>query len=198
MKLCFPRKLQIAIAAVVVFTIGAILLAELTPWQKAVIDGEKLLTIRGLPMNDRRVRLVFKGMGIMESRWNDRIKAIGDIRYRCSRPPIELHAKVDNRARWFEEKRFIKLIRIGAQDRRLSPSEVDPYYPFGITSSMTPQEIVERCSRPYAPGNWLGPSGDDGSITFFEDPISPVPITVWFKEGKVCGVDIETWGPMSP
>lgn len=68
-------------------------------------------------------------------------------------------------------------------------------FPYGITPSMTPERIHQLCDRPYAAGvGVIGKSGN-GAIKFFEDPTSPYPITVWFEDGAVSGVDIHTWGP---
>jgi hypothetical protein len=70
-------------------------------------------------------------------------------------------------------------------------------FPYGITTSMTPEQVHQLCDRPYAAGLGVIGENGNGSIRFFEDPGSPFPITVWFEEGVVCGVDIHTWGPRS-
>ena len=75
--------------------------------------------------------------------------------------------------------------------------KAEPLFPFGITISMTPEQIHQLCDRPYAIGLDAISKGGSGSIKFFEDPDSPLPITVWFEKGLVCGVDIHTWGTRS-
>ncbi len=50
--------------------------------------------------------------------------------------------------------------------------------------------------RPYATGTDMTDKSGN-CIKFFEDPISPFPITVWFEKGMVSGIDIHTWGPRS-
>lgn len=110
--------------------------------------------------------------------------------------PIEIRVELNRLAGRFEEKGYIKLIRIGGRDRHFTPAEVDPLYPFGITSEMTPPEIIALCSRSYSPsGELLRTPDGKHRIEFFDGPGSPMPITVWFKDGKVCGVDIQAWGP---
>lgn len=151
------------------------------------VNGAKLLEIIGLPLNDRRVRKVFLGLGLD---WR-----AGNPRNQSTSKPVEIQVELNRFAGRFEEKGYIKLIRIGARDCSLPSAGVDPIYPFGITSAMTPSEISDLCSRPYAPGHRVRSPGGDFGIEFFEGPDSPVPITVWFKDGKVCGVDIQAWGP---
>lgn len=120
----------------------------------------------------------------------------------------------------FSRKPYVDLIRIGlpragaaypfavSKTQGLTPSQATEnlqaqtmkavrLFPYGINTSMTPEQIHQLCDRPYAAGvGVIGKSGN-GSIKFFEDPISPFPITVWFENGVVCGVDIHTWGPRS-
>jgi hypothetical protein len=118
----------------------------------------------------------------------------------------------------FSRKPYVDLIRIGLpgagaaypftvpKTHGLTPAQAKDYlqtqtskaeqlFPYGITISMTPEQIHQLCDRPYATGLGLISKGGNGSIKFFEDPISPFPITVWFEKGVVCGIDIHTWGP---
>lgn len=118
----------------------------------------------------------------------------------------------------FSSKPYVDLIRIGLpgggaacpfmgpKKQGLPPAEAkddlhaqtlkaEPLFPCGITHSMTPERIHQLCDRPYAAGSGVVGKSGSGSIKFFENPMSPFPITVWFEKGTVCGIDIHTWGP---
>lgn len=147
-----------------------------------------------------------------------------DIRthYICHQPPVEI-VTFESRTHspGFAHAPYVELIRIGypqngkligyattlasIETKSASRSEQNAYfkkmvhatealYPYGIRADMSPIAIDSLCARPYSPGSRSLTIRGDGCIKFFEDPLSPIPITVWFQEGTVCGVDIHTWG----
>lgn len=187
LKSAVPAPLRAVLATLIIAGICAFLTIRFTNRPAPPINGARLLAIIGQRLNEHRVRKVFSGLGMD---WR-----AGSPRNHAVDKPIEIQVELNRLAGRFEEKGYIKLVRIGARDHGLPPAEVDPLYPFGITSAMTPTEISDLCTRSYAPGHRVRSPGGDFGIEFYEGPYSPMPITVWFKDGTVCGVDIQAWGP---
>ncbi len=188
LKSAVPAPLRAVLATLIIAGICALLTIFFINRPAPPVNGAGLLEIIGQPLNERRVRRVFSGLGMDWRAGNSNNHAAGK--------PVEIQVELNRLAGRFEEKGYVKLIRIGSQDRRLPPVEVDSLYPYGITSAMTPPEIIDLCRRPYSPsGELLRTPDGTHRIEFFDGPGCPMPITVWFKNGKVCGVDIQTWGP---
>lgn len=188
LKSAVPAPLRAVLATLIIAGICAFLTILFINRPAPPINGARLLEIIGQRLNEHRVRKVFSGLGMDWRAGSPSNHAVGK--------PIEIQVELNRLAGRFEERGYIKLIRIGGRDRHFTPAEVDPLYPFGITSAMTPPEIIDLCRRPYSSSGELVRTTDGTNrIEFFDGPGSPMPITVWFKEGKVCGVDIQTWGP---